>query len=208
MSEILLIALFATIAALVGLRLYMVLGRRAEDEPIPRPAPSSDVRPDFAQPEEEEIHFTGPGSAAMEAMHAADGQFDPRSFLDGAREAYRIIGRSFADGDRDSLRELLSDPVFARWADAIGAREAEGRTQAFDLVSIEQARVDDAEFDGRLAQISVEFDADIISCVKDKDGTVIDGDPDLPRRVREIWTFQRPIDSPSPIWILTKVQAG
>ncbi len=209
MNDILLIVLFATIAALVGVRLYMVLGRRSEDEPAIPPASNRQFGPPTTSPlDEEEVVFTGPGSAVLEAIRADDGVFHPDDFLSGAVQAYAMISESFAKGDRETLRGLLSEPVFNTWSDAITEREQAGRTQFFELKSMEAASIDDAELENGVARIDVEFEADIITYIKDSSGELLDGDPDLSRRVREIWSFERPIKTDRPDWTLVEVKAG
>ncbi len=209
MSDVLLILLFGTIAALIGLRLYMVLGRRMDDEPTLQHAPRSPVGMGGDELHDEpEIHFTGPGAAALEALHRADPRFVPEAFLDGAKKAYAFIGEAFARGDRETLEPLLSPRVFERWSQAITEREAAGNTHSFELTAMEGVAIDDAQFDGRTAQIAVEFQAEITSFSTDAKGEVIDGDPDHSRRVNEVWTFERAVDAATPNWELTRVQAG
>lgn len=210
MDQVLLIVLFATIAALIGVRLYMVLGQRPDEDMTPQPKPLGEATPMQRAVDEleDEVHFTGPGAATMHEIRNVDGQFDPDGFIIGARQAYVMIGEAFARGDREALRPLLSEDVFAQWSAAIDAREAEGHTQSFSVRSLNNAQIDDVEFDGRIAQIDVEFDVDIISVTSDGDGNPIQGEPDVARRVHEIWSFERAVDASRPDWTLTQVRAG
>ena len=48
----------------------------------------------------------------LQAIAEADRSFDPKHFLTGARAAYEMIVTAFAEGDRKSLKQLLSREVF------------------------------------------------------------------------------------------------
>lgn len=208
--DVLLIILFGAVAALIGLRLYMVLGQRSDDDVVQRSPslPDADLAGDVLGGDEAEVHFTGPGAATMHEIREADGQFHPETFLAGAAQAYEMIGKAFAAGDRDGLRPLLSDEVMTQWSAAIDQRETEGHTQSFTVQSMNPPQIEDVEFDGRVAVIDVEFEADIVSVTTDKDGAVLQGDHDVARRVHEVWSFQRAVDSDRPEWVLITVQAG
>ena len=55
-------------------------------------------------------------------IQLADRSFDKAHFLKGARTAFEMIQKAFAAGDRQALRPLLSDDVFAAFESAIAAR--------------------------------------------------------------------------------------
>ncbi len=206
MGDLFPILLFATIAVLFALRLYMVLGRRTGEEPnteaAPR-APTGSRTPSGPRPA-----FTGPAAAGMEAIRSADGVFDPDAFLSGAREAYAIVGRAFAEGDRGALEALLSPNVYEKWLSAIESRDSAGHEQVFELVRLASAEVEEAELNAGVASVSVRFSADITSALRDGQGVVIDGDAEHAKRVDEVWTFQREVASDNPNWRLSKVTKG
>ncbi len=206
MGELFPILLFATIAVLFALRLYMVLGRRTGEEPKADVAPrapggrhgATGLRP----------AFTGPAAAGMEAIRAADGVFDPDAFLSGAREAYALVGRAFAEGDRRTLEQLLSPNVYEKWTNAIAEREAAGHEQVFELVRLASAEVEEAALTDGVASVSVRFSADIRSALRDREGVAIEGDADHAKRVDEVWAFERQVASDNPNWRLSKVSKG
>lgn len=210
-NEILLIVLFAAVAALFGLRLFMVLGERTDEDMSRQPQPLADPGGRYNDQEddgEDEVHFTGPGAATMHDIREVDGAFDPDVFLLGARQAYVMVGEAFAAGDRDALRPLLNEDVFAQWSAAIDARAAHGHTQTFAVQNMASAEIDDVEFDGTTAKIDVEFEADIVAVTSNSDGEAVQGEPDVARRVHEIWSFERDVTSSDPAWVLTQVRAN
>ena len=49
--------------------------------------------------------------------------FDPKTFVDGAKMAYEMIVMAYADGDRKTLKNLLSREVYDGFVAAIAERE-------------------------------------------------------------------------------------
>ncbi len=207
--DLLTIILFASVALFFAVRLYTVLGRKTGHEPSAEPKPEA-AEPALVQKNHPHLRaaFTGPAAAGMEAIRAADGVFDPNVFLSGARGAYELIVAAFADGDRDALKGLLTEPLYAKWDKAVSERETAGRKQISDLVGLEGAEIDDAEIVDGAARVTVFFKAELASAVVDEDDQAVEGDSSLIRRVNELWTFERRVDSRDPNWRLAKVRKG
>ncbi len=206
------IVILAAVAAFLGLRLYSVLGRRAEheEEVVPRRfergderAPTDDpARPAQPPVQLRQAEIPAGTEAGVRAIASADPRFDVVSFLEGAKGAYGMILEAFWEGDRETLRELCDDDVYDSFAGAIDAREEAGETLANRLVRIESATIHSAELDGRMARVAVLFVADIAAVTRDRDETVIAGSLDDAVESRDIWTFARHVDSAEPNWIL------
>jgi predicted lipid-binding transport protein (Tim44 family) len=214
------IVILAMIAAFLGLRLYSVLGRRAEheEEPIqarfdaqPRPgAPSSPVAPQPADRNSANPALRSrdvPGvtphiERGLRAIVAADRRFDAFAFMEGARSAYRMVLEAFWRGDKDELRSLCDDDVYAGFASAIDARLAAGETLDKRLVRIEEAMITDADYAAPMARITVRFRADIAAVTRSAEGVVIAGSLNDAVEANDIWTFSRNVTSADPDWLL------
>ena len=61
---------------------------------------------------------------------------------------------------------------------------------------------------GKTAQVTVRFVSQLVSVTRDKDGAVIDGNPDKVTDVTDVWTFARDITSRDPNWKLVATEAG
>ena len=214
------IVILAMIAAFLGLRLYSVLGRRAEHEEEPVPtrfepgAPGNPPRP-VAQPVAElprrnrEISGFAPAiEQGLREISAADRRFDLLTFLEGAKAAYGMVLEAFWRGDKEELKQLCDDDVYQGFAAAIDEREAAGETLDNRLIRIEDTLVQSARLDGRTARIAVSFVADIASVIRDKDGTVVAGSLDDAIESRDVWTFSRNVDSADPDWLLDETDEG
>lgn len=143
----------------------------------------------------------------LKEIAAADKAFLPESFIEGAKMAYEMIVMSFADGDRKTLKNLLSREVYDGFAAAISEREQRKEQVRSNFVGIEKAAIKSAGVIERDAQVTVEFVSQIISSTLDAAGEVIDGDPDQVAEVRDIWTFARDIRSNDPNWKLVATES-
>jgi predicted lipid-binding transport protein (Tim44 family) len=146
-------------------------------------------------------------NAALRAIAGADRSFDPDSFLNGAKAAYEMIVTAFAEGDRKSLKNLLSKEVYDGFVSAIAQREGRGETIEFRFVGIDKAEITDAALKSNTAQVTVRFHSKLISATHDKSGAVIDGDPVHVGDVTDIWTFARDVNSRDPNWKLVATES-
>lgn len=137
----------------------------------------------------------------------SDASFAPENFLSGARMAYEMIVTAFADGDRKTLKGLLSRDVYDGFAAAISERENRGEKVRSTFVGTEDARIKAAGVSDSDAQVTVEFISQIISATLDKDGKVVEGDLEQVGEVRDLWTFARDVRSRDPNWKLVATES-
>ena len=147
------------------------------------------------------------GQSLAELMRA-DPAFDPGQFLDGAKAAYEMIVMAFAEGDEETLKQLLGSDVYEGFQRAIREREERGEKLESSLVAIDKADIIEAEVKNRTAYVTVKFVSELISVTRDADGEVVEGDPKKVREVTDIWTFARDIASRNPNWKLVATEAA
>ncbi|WP_084420768.1 Tim44/TimA family putative adaptor protein [Henriciella litoralis] len=198
-SSIIELMLLAAIALFVGWRLYTTLGSDAgPPEGRPRsqtpPTPDAEKQPSREQKADLRPAFTGPAAAGLEAIHAADPDFNPREFLAGARSAYEMLVGAFAEGDRATLGKWLDTDVYETWDAAIADREANGGEPP-QLLRLRNSEIDDASMTGTTARVTVRFEAEL-------------GVGDMNRRSEEFWTFMRDTSSADPNWLLDDVDTA
>ncbi|GMN13987.1 Tim44/TimA family putative adaptor protein [Altererythrobacter sp. MTPC7] len=214
------IVILAMIAAFLGLRLYSVLGNRAEheEEAIPRRFDAGDElakdNPPVVQlkpavtDEQPATAMLPVVEQGVRAISAADRNFDVLGFIEGAKGAYGMILEAFWTGDKETLRELCDDDVYAGFAGAIDARTEAGETMDNTLIRIEDATIRDAELDGREARVTMRFVSDIAAVTRDRDGNLVAGSLDDAIESRDIWTFARNVDAAGPDWQLVETDEG
>ncbi len=216
------IVILAMIAAFLGLRLYSVLGRRAEheEEPIqgrfegksdataaPRVgAPVQAVSP--AQPRLMVPGVTPAIERGLREIAGADRRFDLTGFAEGSKGAYRMILEAFWRGDKDELGQLCDSDVYEGFAGAIDARLAAKETLENRLIRIEEATIVAASYQAPMARITVRFTADIAALTRDAQGQVIAGSLDDAIEARDMWTFSRNVTSAEPDWLLDETDEG
>lgn len=142
----------------------------------------------------------------LRAIKDADGSFEPKGFVDGAKMAYEMIVMAYADGDRKTLKNLLSREVYDGFVAAIGEREAKSEKIQSSFVGIDKADIVSAEMKGSEAHVTLRIVSELISATRDKAGTVIDGDPETVAEVKDVWTFARDTRSRDPNWKLVATE--
>ena len=206
------IVILMMVAGFLALRLYTVLGKRTwHEQPLVKPAeeragPQPAVRKIDAAPEAREpaVRTMESGAeAGVRQIVAVEPGFDAAQFLAGAQSAYRMTLEAFWKGDRDQLRTLVDDDVYAAFDAAIADRETSGDILDNRLVSVERALIAGASLSGRDARITVRFDADIAAVTRDPDGIVVAGSTDDAVETHDVWTFARTLKSADPNWKLT-----
>lgn len=224
------VTLFFLVAAVViFLQLRSVLGRRTGNErpPVdpfsPREAPDAPEsdgkvvqlpRRDSVSDEEGRYgaidRFAKPDTplnATLRRLKDSDPSFDPKEFVDGAKIAYEMIVTAFAEGDRKSLKTLLSKDVFEGFDAAISEREARGETIKSTFVGIERAEIVSADVKDGEAVVTLRILSQLISATYDKAGAVIDGDAEAVSEVNDLWTFARDTRSRDPNWKLIATES-
>ncbi|MEW9856008.1 Tim44/TimA family putative adaptor protein [Novosphingobium sp. M1R2S20] len=220
------IVILAMIAAFLGLRLYSVLGRRAEheEEPIPgrvdsrragvgaprvgAPAKAEDAAAANNVRQREMPTVSATVERGLREIAAADRRFDAFAFLDGARGAYRMILEAFWKGDKDELRHLCDPAVSDGFAAAIDARREAGETLDNRLIRIEDSTITAAGMEGNRARITVRFRSDIAAVTRNAEGAVVAGSLDDAVEAVDVWTFSRDVSSPDPDWLLDETDEG
>ncbi|EJL34110.1 Tim44/TimA family putative adaptor protein [Novosphingobium sp. AP12] len=226
------IVILAMIAAFLGLRLYSVLGRRAEHEEEPiqgrfegrqgqqpgAPRVAAPAKPDARgedrartqQPQRlREMPLASPSvERGLAEIAQIDRRFDAAAFVEGARSAYRMILEAFWKGDKAELRNLCDDDVYAGFADAIDARIAAGETLDNRLIRIEETTLVAAGVESGFARITLRFRTDIAAVTRDAEGNVIAGSLDDAIEAIDLWTFGRAVNSPDPDWLLEETDEG
>lgn len=195
--------IFAALAAVVLFQLYSVLGRRVGRQPEearetegPRPLlKRGSARVEEAKP--------APEMAALAQLRAKDSGFDLSRFLEGARAAYEMVVKAYASGDRAALKGLTTAAVFQAFEAGLNAREAADRTEKVEFLVPPRADLDEATVAGETARLKVRFLAELRTRTKDAAGEAVDD-----RRTAELWTFERPVASRDPNWLLARVEAA
>ncbi|MDB2682760.1 Tim44/TimA family putative adaptor protein [Alphaproteobacteria bacterium] len=136
----------------------------------------------------------------------ADKSFDIKFFLDAAQDVFAMVVETFAEGDRETLRDLLGDKVYNAFESAITDRETKEHKQKTEIQSIQKARVIEAKLEGKKASVTIRFEAQQVSTTLDKDGATIEGNANRTVKMIDIWTFGRDVKSKDPRWLVIETR--
>ena len=137
-------------------------------------------------------------------FQAADPEFDADRFVDGATRAYEMILTAFAAERLDDVRDFLGADVYAGFAGAISARQAEGQQLETQITRLERPVLEDARIENGIVQLDVRYRAELISYLH----TGATRDDAEPAASVDLWTFERPLKGANPNWQLVATQAG
>jgi predicted lipid-binding transport protein (Tim44 family) len=223
--------IFLVAAVVIFIQLRNVLGRRTGNERPPfdpytagrkrvdaEPATQDNVvslpRRKSGEPAEDAYAaidtFTPAGTdlnKGLRAIRDADQTFEPKTFVDGAKMAYEMIVMAYADGDRKTLKNLLSREVYDGFVQAIAEREQRSEKIQSSFVGIDKAEIVGAEMKGSEAHVTLRIVSELISATRNNAGEVIDGDPETVAEVKDVWTFARDTRSRDPNWKLVATEA-
>jgi predicted lipid-binding transport protein (Tim44 family) len=214
------ILILALIAGFILLRLRSVLGRQdgmdsadflrrnapareLDDETVIPPAD----KPQRPRAEEEEDAYAQRISdsgikTVLADIRARDGGFSGDYFLKGAKAAFEMVFDGFAKGEKAPLKMLLSPELYKTFEAEIEARAGEGRKTETTLLSVAAKDIIRATLSGTVARLTVHYQSEQVTVVRDASGAIIEGDPSDVAQVEDEWTFERDLTSKSPNWTI------
>ena len=184
------IILLAMIAGFIFLRLRGILGKRTGFE--------GKAAPQF----EEILKNVQPKNDLKSAeIFDEDAQKD---FLKGAKIAYETIITDFSDSDNKLIasKTLLSKKIYDQFNEALQERKKNGLFAEITFIGINSADIKEHNKVNSILQVTVNFVAEVITCIRDKDKKIVSGDPEKIKKIYDTWVFSRDIRSKNPNWQL------
>ncbi|MEM9468607.1 MAG: Tim44/TimA family putative adaptor protein [Pseudomonadota bacterium] len=144
----------------------------------------------------------------LEDLLKADESLDLGHFVEGARGAFEIIVEAFAEGDKETLEDLLAPSVYKAFESAIDARAKSGESVMTEIHNVRRVDIIEANTKEKMLYLAVRFTADETCIIRDKDDEIISGDPDKITEMRDVWVFGREINSEDPAWLVHETREG
>ena len=185
------IILLAMFAGFIILRLRNILGRKTghQGKPMNRYFPRGvEVLKDI-----ENNEAIKAGNVNEEAK---------KEFLKGANIAYEQIITSFAKGDKKSLKGLLGKNLFTDFSQVIDERNKKELKYETTFIGLKSSKVLEFKKIENMYKVTVNFVSEIITCVKDKNNKIIEGNPDTIKTANDVWKFSKNMWSQDPTWYL------
>jgi len=182
------IIIFAAIAGFIIYRLRSVLGKRTGfQKDLSQNKPKQDNKTETAN----EIPSLLDNQLKLQEVYKKVADFNHKQFIEGAKKAFEIIITSFNNGDKKNLKNLVSKDVYTAFEKAIDEKQNDPSSQFYSLI-VES--IADAKVDNNTISISINFISE--QMLGDDEGKIV--------KNKDTWTFEKPINSSSPIWILTQ----
>ena len=184
------IILLAMIAGFIFLRLRGILGKRTGFD-------------GKAPPQFEEILKNINPETKINKKNDFD-ENAKKDFLKGAQIAYETIITDFGDSDNKltTSKPLLSNKIFDQFNIALKERSKRGHFAEITFIGVNSANIKEHKYLGKILQVTVEFVAEVITCIKDKDKKIVSGDPEKIKKIYDTWVFSRDTSTNNPNWQL------
>ena len=185
------IILLAMIAGFIFLRLRGILGKRTGFE--------GKAPPQFDKILKEAVAKQVPVNNETFDENAQ------KEFIKGAKIAYETIITDFSDNDNKltTSKPLLNKEIYDQFNDALKERSERGHYAEITFIGVNSAIIKEHKKIDKILNVTVDFIAEVITCIKDKDKKIISGDPEKIKKIYDTWVFSRDVTSPNPNWQLT-----
>jgi len=187
------IILLAMIAGFIFLRLRGILGKRTGFE-------------GKAPPQFKEVLK----NVKVNSPKSFDDKFDEgaqKEFLQGAKIAYETIITDFSDNDNKitSSKPLLNKEILNQFNEALKQRNDRGHQAEITFIGINSAKIKEHKKIGKILNVTVDFIAEVITCIRDKEKKIVSGDPEKIKKIYDTWVFSRDTTSTNPNWQLVNI---
>ena len=184
------IILLAMIAGFIFLRLRGILGKRTGFE--------GKAPPQFDKILKEAVAKQAPVNNEIFDENAQ------KEFIKGAKIAYETIITDFSDNDNKitTSKPLLNKEIYNQFNDALKERSERGHHAEITFIGVNSATIKEHKKIDKILNVTVEFIAEVITCIRDKDKKIISGDPEKIKKIYDTWVFSRDVTSPNPNWQL------
>ena len=187
------IILLAMIAGFIFLRLRGILGKRTGFDGK-APAQFKEILKTVKQDQTKKTNENFDEDAQNE-------------FLKGAKIAYEAVITDFSDNDNKitTSRSLLNNEVFDQFNQALKERSSRGHYAEITFIGVNSAKIKDHKKIGKILNVTVDFIAEVITCIRDKDKKIVSGDPEKIKKIYDTWVFSRDTTSTNPNWQLVNI---
>ena len=186
------IILLAMIAGFIFLRLRGILGKRTGFEGKTTPQ-FKEVLKNIKVEQQKDLKDTFD-------------EEEQKDFLKGAKIAYETIITDFSDNDNKIIasKPLLNKKIYNQFNEALKERDNRSHFAEITFIGINKAEIKEHKKEGNLLNVTVDFIAEVITCIRDKDKKIISGNPEKIKKIYDTWVFSRDTRSNNPNWQLSE----
>lgn len=206
--------IFAAIAIFIFSRLFKVLGDTRYENEISAEAKeyfshlkselgeeAGKVAVDIEIASGTEAGLSEEQRSVFDLLRHKDKTLTADKFLGGAKTAYEMLIKAFAEKDLETLGALLSEEVYKDFAAALQNETSSQVTHENAVVSFKRCEITDATIEKDVAFISVAFETEQVKAIKDAlSGEIVSGSSTKIHLVTDEWTFAKDLKSSSKMW--------
>ncbi len=130
-----------------------------------------------------------------------------KEFISGAKIAYETIITDFSDNDNKitNSKPLLNKEIYDQFNKALKDRSDRGHYAEITFIGVNSAKIKEHKKIDKILNVTVDFIAEVITCIKDKDKKIVSGDPEKIKKIYDTWVFSRDTTSTNPNWQLVNI---
>ena len=130
-----------------------------------------------------------------------------KEFIKGAKIAYETIITDFSDNDNKitNAKPLLNSDIYNQFDDALKERAKRGHFAEITFIGVNKAEIKEHKKTGNILNVTVDFIAEVITCIRDKEKKIVSGDPEKIKKIYDTWVFSRDVTSSNPNWQLVNI---
>ena len=198
------IIIFAIIAVFLVYRLKSILGQNSEGN-------ENNNKIDIGEKDFSNVVKLGDKNSNLEKTKASkdqiykdDPSFKEKEFLEGAQNFFEMVIDSFVKGELKNIANYIDDKLIKSFQLVIDERLQEGESLKINIMKMNSIQIKDVKKLNNFLRISVLFESEQIKFLKDKKGKIIDGDQKKSILVKDLWTFEKKIQSKDLNWKLVE----
>ncbi len=133
-----------------------------------------------------------------------DPNFNEKDFLKGAQNFFSMVIDCFVKGNLDEVKNFIDEKLIKNFQSVIDDRLQEEESLKIDIIKMNSINIKDVKEINNSLRVSVLFETEQIKVLKDKKGKIIDGDQKNSILVKDLWIFEKQIQSKDLNWKLVE----
>ena len=143
-------------------------------------------------------------STTKDKVTDIDPSFDEKEFLKGAQNFFKMVIDCFVKGDLEDIVNYIDVKLVKNFQSVIDERLAENETLKIEIIKMNSIEIKEMTKLKNFLRVSVLFETEQVKVLKDEKGKIIDGDQEKSILVKDLWTFERKIQTNDLNWKLVE----
>lgn len=152
-------------------------------------------KPQFSPEEIEKIE-------GVEKIRAVDPSFNEKEFKQGAKQAYMLYWQAVAEGDEETIANLVAPRLFDSALETIETLEEQGRHRVTRIDKFDDMSIVDTRVSGRTALIDLKYTVTQAQSDVKTDTSTTEAKA---KKVTTVWTWARNLADEDPNWELEDI---